>query len=223
MGLSRGYQFDGHLQCLGYRAALQLAPRLKQTPSNDRVTSDDRGRRCRRCVEPDAGIRTPHLRPCRMNSDGTGGSATLSSIHATTPRAMPGRRQGFWRPERADSIPLAPRCRRRRSDPTQLCHHLRVVKQAVIEAVVVRHGPRLACGTHVARMQAVATVARGRLWRVMGDRPQEACKIVGGADVVAVGPGLAEEEWSVRSEAAWPSPQDFACSRRRPTTKRDSR
>jgi hypothetical protein len=25
---------------LGYRAALQLAPRLKQTPSNDRVTMD---------------------------------------------------------------------------------------------------------------------------------------------------------------------------------------
>jgi hypothetical protein len=31
-------QFDEHLQCLGYRTALQLAPRLKQTPSNDRVT-----------------------------------------------------------------------------------------------------------------------------------------------------------------------------------------
>jgi hypothetical protein len=31
MGPSRGCQFDEHLQCLGYRTALQLAPRLKQT------------------------------------------------------------------------------------------------------------------------------------------------------------------------------------------------
>jgi Transposase DDE domain len=48
--------------------------------------SDDRGRRCRSCPEPDAGIGTPDFRPHRMNADGVGGIATQSPIHATTPR-----------------------------------------------------------------------------------------------------------------------------------------
>jgi hypothetical protein len=60
---------------------------------------------------------------------------------------------------------------------------------------------------------SVRLVAGSRVVGRHDDHDQPgACKIVGGADVVAVGSGLAEEEWSVRSEAAWPSPQDFACS-----------
>jgi hypothetical protein len=38
MGPSGGGQFDEHLQCLGYRTAPQLAPRLKQTRSNGSAT-----------------------------------------------------------------------------------------------------------------------------------------------------------------------------------------
>jgi hypothetical protein len=46
----------------------------------------------------------------------------------------------------------------------------------------------------------------------LADGPRPNPKRCNRTDMVAIGSRLAEEEWSFRSEAAWPSPQDFACS-----------
>ncbi|MEA2730935.1 MAG: hypothetical protein QOF70_5410 [Acetobacteraceae bacterium] len=59
------------------------------------------------------------------------------------------------------------------------------------------------------------TISSRRLRSELGplaDGPRPNPKRCNRTDMVAIGSRLAEEEWSVRSEAAWPSLQDFACS-----------